>query len=223
VGSGETGIIISAAQSDAIHLRGLTIEGAGIGAIGVQFNIGASLDIVNCTVRHFATDGVYLAPTTSSTFSIINSFVADINGTGIDIRPVGSAVISGTINGVTVRDTITGIALKGFGFGSTGGDYLTVSAVNSVVDNSSAYGFYAASGDFPQARLALRNVSASNNGFGVYASGAQGFVFLAHSAIAGDTLDRLTWKIDNGATIFTSGDNQIDNPGIGALTNLALR
>jgi hypothetical protein len=223
VGSGATGIIINAGSQDAIHLRGLTIEGAGVGAIGVQFNSGASLDILNCVVRHLTTDGVYFAPTTSSTFSITNSFVGDIGGTGIDLRPVGSAVISGVVNGVTVRDTITGIALKGFGFASTAPDFLTVNVVNSVVDHSSAYGFYAASGDFPQVRFSLRNVSASNNGIGVYASGAQGFVFLAHSAIAGDTFDRLTWKIDNGASIFTSGDNQIDNPGIGALSNLALR
>jgi hypothetical protein len=223
VGSGATGIIISAGPNDAIHLRGLSIEGDGVGAIGVQFNAGGSLNILNCVVRNFTTDGIYFAPTTSSTFSIVNSFVADIVGTGIDIRPVGSAVISGVIDGVIVRDTITGIALKGFGFASTSQAYFTVNVVNSVVDNSSAYGFYAASGDLPQVRLSLRNVSASNNGIGVYASGAQGFVLLAHSAIVGDTLERLTWKIDNGATIFTSGDNQIDTGGIGALSSLALR
>src|SRR5260370_27751620 len=78
VGSGATGIIISAGPGDAIHLRGLTIEGGGVGAIGIQFNAGASLDIVNCVVRHFATDGIFLAPTTLSTFSLTNRFVADI-------------------------------------------------------------------------------------------------------------------------------------------------
>src|SRR5580698_8100383 len=38
VPSGGTGITINALANDAVSLRGLTIDGAGVGANGVQFN-----------------------------------------------------------------------------------------------------------------------------------------------------------------------------------------
>jgi hypothetical protein len=208
VGSGATGITINANANDAVHLRGLTIEGAGVGAIGVQFNTGASLDILNCVVRHFATDGIFLAPTTPSTFSITNSFVADITGTGIDIRPPGAAGVNGVINGVTVRDAVTGIAVKGFA--STATDPLTVRVINSTVDNASTWGFYSSSSTgHPNAVLSLRNVSVSNSATGILASGTTGFVILAHSFISGG----IAVNTDSGK-IYTYGDNAIDGTSV---------
>jgi hypothetical protein len=146
-----------------------------------------------------------LAPTTPSTFSITNSFISDINGTGIDIRPPASAGISGLINGVTVKNTITGIALKGFA--STATISLNVQVINSVVDNASAWGFYSATVvNHPWAYLHLRNVSTSNDGVGVYASGSP--VWLTHSIISES--NSVAYKTDNNGAIYTYGDNVID-------------
>jgi hypothetical protein len=208
VGSGATGITIAAGSGDAIHLRGLTIEGDGVGAIGIQFNAGVSLDILDCVVRHFKTDGIFLAPTTPSTFSITNSFVADIGGTSIDIRPPGSAGVNGVIDGVTVKNTITGIALKGFA--STATDPLSVRVVNSTVDNASVWGFYSSSSPgHPNAVLSLRNVSVSNSATGILASGTTGFVILTHSFISGG----IAVNTDSGK-IYTYGDNAIDGTSV---------
>src|SRR5665213_2601398 len=54
--SGVPGIVINAGPNDAVSLRGLTIEGAGVGTTGIQFNSGASLTVKNCVVRHIAGD-----------------------------------------------------------------------------------------------------------------------------------------------------------------------
>jgi hypothetical protein len=41
-------ITINAGTSDAIQLRGLTIEGSGVGYNGIVFNSGGSLTVTNC-------------------------------------------------------------------------------------------------------------------------------------------------------------------------------
>jgi hypothetical protein len=56
--SGGIGIVIAAGASDAISLRGLSIDGAGIGLTGIQFNSGKSLTVENCVVRHMTGDGI---------------------------------------------------------------------------------------------------------------------------------------------------------------------
>jgi hypothetical protein len=51
VPSGGVGILINAGVSDAVSLRGLTIEGGGIGATGIHFTSGKSLTVENCVIR----------------------------------------------------------------------------------------------------------------------------------------------------------------------------
>ena len=43
-----------AGPSDAVVLRGLTLNGGGVGYNGIVFNSGGSLTIDNCIVRNFA-------------------------------------------------------------------------------------------------------------------------------------------------------------------------
>ena|SRR5664280_435243 len=51
VPSGRFGIVIDAPASDAVNLRGLTIDGEGTGLNGITFDTGASLTIENCVIR----------------------------------------------------------------------------------------------------------------------------------------------------------------------------
>ena len=85
--------------------------------------------------------------------------------------------------------------------------------VNSAVDNASAWGFYASSSNNnPDTFLYLRNVSASNNGIGVYSSGSRAALLLSHSIITSSGLG-VGWKGDNGAIIYSAGDNEITGGG----------
>src|ERR1019366_9298556 len=58
VPSAGTGIIINAGTSDAVSLRGLSVEGGGVGQTGIQFNSGASLTVENCVIRHVTQYGI---------------------------------------------------------------------------------------------------------------------------------------------------------------------
>ena len=60
VPSGGTGITINAGPTDVINLRGLIIEGAGVGQNGIIFNTGGVLTIENCVVRNLTGNGSFL-------------------------------------------------------------------------------------------------------------------------------------------------------------------
>jgi hypothetical protein len=72
VPSGGIGITINAGSTDAISLRGLTIEGTGVGHIGIQFNIGQALTVENTVIRHVG-DGIDFIPNVSSNLSVSNA------------------------------------------------------------------------------------------------------------------------------------------------------
>src|SRR5215467_9688339 len=54
VSSGNNAITITAAASDKISLRGLTLDGTGVGQDGIEFTSGGVLEITDCVVRGFS-------------------------------------------------------------------------------------------------------------------------------------------------------------------------
>jgi hypothetical protein len=108
-------ITIKAGANDSVHLRGLTIDGLGRAANGIQFNSGARVDIENCVVRgFFAVAGINISPSTSSNFSVSNTIAANnILAFGIDINPTGSAVVTGVFSKVTANNNFDGIEVFG--------------------------------------------------------------------------------------------------------------
>src|SRR5262249_47872659 len=69
------GITINAGGGDVVNLRGLTLVGAG-GANGITFNTGGALNIQNCVVRGFSSNGLYLVPTVSTDINVSNTIVS---------------------------------------------------------------------------------------------------------------------------------------------------
>jgi hypothetical protein len=216
-GAGISAITINAGLDDIVHLRGLTVEGAGVAAHGILFNSGAALDIVNCVVRHFNQNGIYLVPSNAGTsyFTITNTFVADNAGVGIWIQPSGNqAFIYGVVNGVTVKNNYDGVLLDSQN--STADKIHVVTVVNSVAFNNRYVGFYSAStSGHAYSYLELRGVTTNLNGHGVQADGPGGYyavIDIARSNIGHDGL------VNNGGTVYTYGDNDITGFVTGTLT-----
>jgi hypothetical protein len=199
IGSGDA-ITINAGPSDSVHLRGLTIEGIGGASNGILFNTGGNLEIENCVIRGFANNGVLIAPTTSSSFSVSNTIASNTNsGFGIIVEPTGSAVVTGVLSKVTADNNSNGIFVEG-GF-TTGA--LNVTIVDSEASNNSFVGVSADALTSATAVMA-RNVVASNNKTGLAANNGA-ILLVAHSVVTG-----------NGTGVFSSGildsygDNNID-------------
>ena len=104
VPSGGTGIVISAGVNDAVNLRGLTIEGGGVGTVGIRFNTGKSLTIENCAIQHVTGDGIDFLPNAASNLSISNTVMSNNGGDGVGIEPSGSAAVTAVFDRVQAKN-----------------------------------------------------------------------------------------------------------------------
>lgn len=188
VPSGGTGITINARATDAVSLRGLTIEGAGVGATGIQFNTGASLTIENTVIRNVTADGIDFYPNAPSSLSVSNLLVANNGNHGIYVYPQIGAV-SGTVRAVFNRVEVnnnsnSGIFLNGVNM-TTGILFATVS---ESIAAGNKYGFEVNSRTGPDVKPAALMVIGSvvtNNGTGLFAE--SGAIALTNSAVTGNT------------------------------------
>ncbi len=131
--SGGYGVVINGGPNDVISLRGLTIEGAGLGAEGVKFVGGASLTIENCVVRHFTEAGIDFAPAGSNLSRlVVSKSTSSDNADGIAIDPQGSGAAEATVlDSVAANNSNVGF------FSATTGASATMTVIRSAAVNSS--------------------------------------------------------------------------------------
>ena len=204
VPSGGIGITINAGPGDKISLRGLTIEGAGVGFAGIQFNIGGTLTVQNCIVRHFISDGIDFLANASSYLLISNTFVGENGGRGILVSPTGSGnTVTAVLNRVETSDN------GGDGFflnGSNSTGTVDATIADSVAAQNQGNGFatFTQSGHSATRLMVLRSVT-SYNGAGIAASGTGSATLrISQSTITGNASG---WS---GSGVFSYGDNKID-------------
>jgi hypothetical protein len=227
-GVGEAGVIliaagnaitISAGVSDAVSLRGLTLDGGGVaGTNGILFNTGKSLTVTNCVVRHFADNGISFFPNASSNLAVSNTVAADNGGAGMRVLPTGAGTVKASFNRVELYNNVSqGLIVTGTT--STG----TVNGIvtDSVAANNASSGFHVNSTSAATSLMVIRSVSA-NNVTGLIAASANATLRFSQSALTGNTF---SWAIGSGAILRSYGDNNIDGNGDGdpAPTTIALK
>lgn len=107
--AGSSGVIINAAATDHVVLRGLDIEGFGTGFNGVRILQAASVVIEHCFIRDFNAAGgigVSAAPTNFNSMLLIRDSVISHNGTAAD-----GAGVQITTNGGSARVLINNTAI----------------------------------------------------------------------------------------------------------------
>ena len=125
--SGTNAIVINAAATDNIYLKGLDLDGFGTGLVGIEFLSGASLVVDSCVIRGFQGSGglaIAFKPGANATMTVVNTVVAR-NGTaatggGIQVLP-GNATATATVilSHVTLERNGIGLAAVGAGAAST--------------------------------------------------------------------------------------------------------
>jgi hypothetical protein len=163
--SGTDGIVISAATTDVVVLRGLDIEGLGTGLVGIKVLGGlAALHVENCTINSFRGangSGIEIAPTTAGTTKI---FIKDTTvrgsgqgtGGGIFFNPGAGVTVKGMLDNVRMENNIFGIKVQGASS--------NVSVNESVAAGNAFAGFSAATSG---AVLTIERSVSTHNGTGV--------------------------------------------------------
>jgi hypothetical protein len=97
--AGKAPITIQAGANDQVLLKGLTLDGAGSGSIGVNVSSVGSLTIANCIVKGFTQDsGLKISPGNAMSIAISDSIFWG-NKNGINI-PNATQAINGTLTRV---------------------------------------------------------------------------------------------------------------------------
>jgi hypothetical protein len=199
-----------------VILRGISINGAGTGLIGINFTSGRSLVLDEVTIQNFNSGtavGMNFRPTKAASLSMNNLIVAG-NGTGatgggIVIQPSGS---TGSAN-VQLRNVVT-VNNAGNGLRvDTTGDTNVVAGISVVIESSEfsngANGINVVVPASTSAANVLVNGStvSNNSGTGLAASGsANGAIRVSGSTI---TANGVGVSATGGASVGTFGDNRL--------------
>jgi hypothetical protein len=194
-----TAVMINAAATDVVVLRGLTIKGTG-GTVGIWFNSGKTLRLEKCKISNFVT-----AP---------DGFPG--HGIQVDhgVLTVKDTVLSDNTNGIyfssspDVRGIIDHCRIEGNGnpIGIQVGAGAQVTVTGSLVSGHGDQGIYIR-GDAgsPIALLTLTDTVITHNRIGIYADFI-GQVHLVHSTV---TLNSTGVFTLNGGVIYTAGNNSV--------------
>src|SRR6185312_11086357 len=109
--AGTNGIVVQAGPSDVVILRNLRINGIGTGINGIRFLAGKDLNVENCYIFGFTTNGIDVALNQATTASVhvLSSVIKQVGGVGIRAtNTVTPAVQVGIDNTAVILDA-TGI------------------------------------------------------------------------------------------------------------------
>ena len=211
--AGSPGINISTGANDTVILRGLTIEGAGVGSNGIRFTNGGSLTISNVTIQGFTQtngdgsigNGIYLRPGSGSPrVAITNTNISDNGFAAIRYKPssggkifVDRTVMANNAHGF-VGDTTSSSSEPSY-----------VMITNSVAANNNSNGFMF-TGPYSQTYgslwVHLSSSQAGNNDYGLYMGGVYAYVYLFNCSLS----QNVTGDVGGSGGIISSiGNNMV--------------
>jgi hypothetical protein len=220
--SGTNGIVISAAATDIVNLRGLIFDGLNSSLNGIQINTAAKVTIMNCVIQEFSTTpnaGVNITPSSGTMFVKIQDTTIINNNAGVISKPTGGAIVNLEIDRSRL-DSNSGGAVKADG---TGGGSSNVAINDSSQSLNGGAGTNGVSGSSGNVKIDLmRNAIANNVGAGVQANisgGGTSTITVGQSMLSNNGS---AWQALNGASLLTFQNNQVTGPaGTGPSGNIS--
>ena len=215
-GSGQDAISINAGPTDAITLRGLTIDGLGAAKDGVGLAEAGQLTMVNCVIRRFAHDGVYLQQATGVLrLSVLNSIATDNTGDGFGVAPANGGQILGVIDhSAAITNGQNGVLVSGLATASSDNAWITIA--NSDISSNVGDGIHAEGKSMNAIAFAREDISDFNH-VGYYIDvGAE--MYLSRTEALNNAASAVFIDDVDGALAFSSGDNAFAGFVHGALT-----
>ncbi len=198
--SGTNAIIINAAATDFVVLRGLDIEGLGTGLNGVRFLAGGSLQVENCTINRFTNFGIDFEPSGPAQLTVVNTIIRNNLGAlagGVLLRPGAAGSVTATFDHVIASRNRIGIRVE---------DRAKATVRDSVATDNTNFGFHVFSGG-AAAELNLVSSTSSNNSIaGLRSEGAASIARFSDTTIS----DNATGLASvGGGQIVSFGNNRL--------------
>ncbi len=193
--AGTNGIVVQAGPSDVVILRNLRINGIGTGINGVRFLSGRDLNIENCYIFGFTTNGIDIAlnQATAASVHILNSVTKNNGGVGVRAtNAVTPPVFVMIDNSAMLLDNI----------GVEAATHTRVAVNQSLMESAASDG---AKADAADAQITIDHSNIVSNGNGLTAS-ATGAVAVADSKIAYNSGTAMNQA---GGTITSFGTNRL--------------
>jgi hypothetical protein len=200
--SGTNGIVVQAGPSDVVILRNLRINGIGTGINGIRFLSGKDLNVEDCYIFGFTTNGVDVAlnQATAATVHVFHSVIKNVGQVGI--RATNAIAPS-----VKVAIDFSEIALDNVGVEAFA--HSSVEINNSMISAAASDGVKADSNTGADSLVDISHCEIVNGG-GNGVTTTAGSVTVGDSTIAYDAGTAFN-KVAGG--LFTYSDNRVHDIG----------
>ena len=206
-------IYINAPPSAVVLIRGITVNQADFGNVGIAFNSGAALDLENCTLSgsgFFASASLYFAPTTAASggvpaeLTVRNCDMTDNSSGNVLIRPSNGVAVAALIENTLMAKGLYGIKADD----SAGSGMIRVDVKYSTAKGNTNNGFLAVGTGAGPVHFMIDHSTAENNGvYGAVATGANAFMIVTNSTLMGNGTGLAQLS---GATVASTGTNTIN-------------
>ena len=192
---GTNGIIINAAATDVVRLRGLDIFGVSSALVGVKFLAGGSLHIDDCRIKNFNAAnswGIGFQPSGAAELFVSNTLVTDNGnpavpataGGGILVQPTGSGTARAVITNTDLVNNAQG--LRADSTGASAANPIRVEIEDSSASHSAFAGIAAVASTQAVTIIADHTSANYNLGAGYTAVGAGAVIRVGRSTVTGN-------------------------------------
>lgn len=203
-----TGVIINAAATDKITLRGLSINGFCNGVHGINILSAGTVNVEDCVIFRFNTgNGITSSDSNGVDINVRNSVIRDNTLDGINTQATAGAA----------NVTLEGVSLTGNGNGLRARSGSRVTARNSVFSNNNSIGVFSDGSTAGFASVTIWSSQISHNGTTGAQAGNAGNVGSSGLVIAQNQIDRNTGNgvlISTGGVVETFSNNSIRGNGV---------
>jgi hypothetical protein len=203
--SGTNAIVVNATATDKVTLRGLDINGIGVGAQtslnGVKVISARQVNLIDNEIYRFQA-GVNINPTSAQTSVVLKGNHIHDNGIGVINTPGSNAITatSATLRYNDIQDNTCGVVVSSFGANGS-----TPAAATNCGTNTSA------SGINKTAIVDIFHNGVNLNGFGVFSRGGSAAANIAYSEVTANGNFGLR-RLDGGLiNTFSPATNVINN------------
>jgi hypothetical protein len=209
-------IVVNAGPSDAVVLRGLSLNGLNSSLSGINFARGASLMIDHCTIQGFQSNGgIVFAPNSPAKLWVADTALSNDGaspGASVWIVPVSGAPATAHLERVQILGAIgNGVRVDGtYGGGAIDAELHDVT-VDGATGGSGIAAVSATSGGPGVTMIADEVTSSHNAGYGLRAVGGTATIYVSRSTITNNSVGI---RASSGGAMVSYSDNRfVGNAG----------